>query len=335
VPKNRNAQLRYQIIDQCLKNRGRKWSWFDIIEKINEVLWEENSKSDGIGKSTFYEDLRDMENIFRIEIERVKQGRNVYYRYVDANASINTQVLNAHESEVIKNSVLVLSRFRGTPQFEWLNEIIPALESKFGLISSEKEIISFESNIDYSGTAYISPIFNAIRNMRVLKISYQDFKSSNAYEVELHPQYLKQYNSRWFLISLSDKWEDKFSTHALDRIKKVEEIKGNYRELKNFDWDNYFSDMIGVSRMDVKPVEVKLLILDSEQASYIDTKPLHQTQKKMKKVENGYETSIFVIPNYELEKLILSFGERIKVISPTEIADIIKSHIKKMNTLYT
>lgn len=337
MPNNRNAQLRYRIIDRCLQNRSRKWNWEDIVEKINEALTEINPNTAGIGKSTFYEDLKYMETVLyknEIEIERIREGKKVYFRYLNPNISVNMQLLDAREIEVIKSSVSVMSKFRGVPQFEWLNEMIPILESKFGLLGCDKEIISFESNVDYSGSIFISPLFNAIFNKRVTKITYQDFKSPVAYDVEVYPQYLKQYNSRWFLIGLQKERGDELRTYALDRIKNIQEMRGKYIELKNFDWDNYFSDMIGVSRIETKPIEVQLLILDSEQASYIETKPLHQTQKKMKKVENGYQTSIFVIPNYELEKLILSFGERIVVMSPEDLRLRLKEKIKKLHQNY-
>ena len=73
------------------------------------------------------------------------------------------------------------------------------------------------------------------------------------------------------------------------------------------DWDDYFSDFIGVTKLESKSVQIKILIMDIVQAAYIRTKPIHQTQKQIKQVTGGFETSIDVIPNYELEKLILSF----------------------------
>ena len=335
ISRNRNALLRHQVIDRCLKNRGRKWTWQDLLNEVNKALLEDNPESKGIGKVTLYEDLKDIEyRIYNIEIEKLKDGRTSYLRYANPSDSINNQPLNETEATQLKSALTVLSRFKGVPQFDWINEIIPIIESKMGLIKIDKEVISFESNVDYSGANHIPTLFNAIINKRVLKLSYQDFKSPMSYEIEIHPQYLKQYNSRWFIMSLMDKWANKPQIHALDRIKDIEEINLAYRELTQFNWDDYFSDIIGVTRLENQPVEVKILILDSEQASYIDTKPLHQSQKKIKQVENGYETSISVIPNYELEKLILSFGERVKIISPVTLVEEFKKRIFKLYNNY-
>jgi predicted DNA-binding transcriptional regulator YafY len=60
---------------------------------------------------------------------------------------------------------------------------------------------------------------------------------------------------------------------------------------------------------------------------------LHATQKE-KPTENGLEVRINVIPNYELESLILSFGERVQVLAPEWLAAKISERIKKATLLY-
>ena len=334
MPSNRNAQLRHQIIDRCLQNKGRKWTWKDIQKKINEALIEDNPKSKGIGKTTFFEDLKDIEyRIYKSEIKKTVVGKTTYYSYADSNYSINNHLLSETEAAQLKSAIMVLSRFKGMPQFEWINEIIPMLESKMGLVKTDQEVISFENNPEYVGLSNISDLFNAVVNKRVLKISYCDFKSSVAYDVEFHPYHLRQYNSRWFVFGYNPLAAYKIQNLALDRIKKIEEISEEYKPA-DIDWEDYFFDMIGVTKFSVEPVEIKLLITDAEQAAYIETKPIHHSQKKLKQVEGGYETRIKVIPNYELEKLILSFGERVKILSPKSISQKLRMRITKLYFLY-
>lgn len=334
MPANRNALLRYLVIDKCLRNRSRKWTWLDILEKVNEALEEDNPATNGIGKTTLFTDLKNIQIIYNLEIVSLKDGKTSYLQYANEDDSINHQPLSEKETKQLKAAIMVISRFKGLPQFEWIHEIVPNLESKLGLIETEKEIISFESNFDYTGGKHIPALYNAILNKQVLKLSYQSFRSSFTSELEIHPQYLKQFNSRWFIMSFIDKWGDKPQINALDRIVEIEESKTKYRSIKDFDWEDYFADMIGVTRSEEKPVEVRFLILDELQASYINTKPLHQSQKKLKKVENGYETSIFVIPNIELEKLILSFGENVIILSPESLKEKLRSRIETLNQHY-
>jgi hypothetical protein len=38
MPVNKNAVIRYRIIDNCLRNRARKWTWKDILDEVNKEL---------------------------------------------------------------------------------------------------------------------------------------------------------------------------------------------------------------------------------------------------------------------------------------------------------
>jgi predicted DNA-binding transcriptional regulator YafY len=332
---NKKALTRYLAYDKLFRNRGRKYIWKDLLEAANEALLEEGLQ--GIGKTQLYADIQYMqcsEWKAPIETETDPSDKRIkYYYYSDAGYSISNQPLSETEMTYLKSAVTVLSRFKGMPQFEWVNEIIPAIESKLGLIKLEKEVISFDSNIDYEGLVFITPLFNAIVNKRMLRITYQDFRSPVPYEIEFHPYYLKQYNNRWFVLGLNPERSDKIQNLALDRIKEIQESTGEYLT-SDIVWEEYFSDFVGVSKNDTAPIEIRILILDEEQASYIRTKPLHETQKPLRKVEGGFETSIKVIPNYELEKLILSFGERIMVVSPKDFQEKIAERMRKSALLY-
>lgn len=335
MPINRNALLRYQVIDKCLCNKGRKWTWTALLEEINKELAKEYI--DPIGKTTFFKDIQDIEQVYKTTIEKY-YGENkkiVYYKYEDPEFSIRKQPLYEHEAVQFKETIQMLSRFKGLPQFEWVNEMIPMMETKLGLTAkAEKSIISFDSNEDYRGLEYITPLFNAIMFKRTLKIGYQDFKSNFQYELEFHPYHLKQYNSRWFVFGKDpEKQNIRFTNLALDRIKEITETDIPYIDSDN-DWDDYFSDIIGVSRMEAPVEEIKILIKDAEQASYIETKPLHQSQKKIKITERGFETSIRVIPNYELKKLLLSFGERVEVLEPEYLRNQITETIYQFMNSY-
>ena len=59
------------------------------------------------------------------------------------------------------------------------------------------------------------------------------------------------------------------------------------------------------------------------------TKPLHGSQKKMEESEDGFTFSIEVIPNYELNKKILSFGDGIQVLEPIKLRESIKEELVK------
>ena len=271
-----------------------------------------------LAKPSSYQDINNLRySTWRAPIEKHKDGRTVYYRYADANYSINNQLLNETDVEQLKSAILVLSRFRGLPQFEWINEMIPIIESKMRLVGHQKQAISFDHNLDYSGLAHITPLFNAIVHERVLTISYQDFKSDAPYALTFHPYHLRQYNNRWFTLGYHVEHDVSTWNLALDRIISVEETNEAYRQ-DTTDWEDYFYDIIGVTyRTDRLPEEVRLLFTP-EQAPYIKSKPLHPTQRHHE-TEAGLEVRIIVVRNYELEAQLLSYGASVEVLSPPEL----------------
>ena len=331
---NKNALIRYQTLDRCFRNNGRKYFLEDLLHECNKALLDFDPSGKGIQKRQLYDDIRFMESDagWSIALEKLKEGRKTYYRYEDVSFSISNQALNDVEAEKIKAALQVFSRFSGTPQFEWVNEMIPMLESKFGLIDREKEIISFDSNIDLKGIHFLTPLFNAIIYERVLKVSYQDFKSTAAYDLIFHPYYLKQYNNRWFVFGKNEHNKIPTWNLALDRIESLKEVAIAY-EPSIIEWDDYFYDLVGVTKPENAEVENILLQFTPNISPYIITKPIHPSQKH-KHTEEGLEVSIKAIPNYELEKLILSFGEDVLVLAPQTLKARISSRLRISNEKY-
>lgn len=77
-----------------------------------------------------------------------------------------------------------------------------------------------------------------------------------------------------------------------------------------------------------------VLLFSDDQAPYIETKPLHATQKT-KIVDEGLLVTIEVIQNCELEKLILSFDENVKVIEPVSFSEVINDRLRNALGLYS
>jgi predicted DNA-binding transcriptional regulator YafY len=328
---NKNAVLRYNTLDKCFSNFGRKYYFKDLLEKVNEVLEDFDPGCIGIKIRQLRDDIRFMKSDagYSAPIIAINEGKKAYYRYEDKTFSINNSPLNSTEAEQLRNAISVLQRFEGAPQFEWINEIGPMLTSHFGLNKAERKIISYDSNIDYSGYDKILPIFNAIVNKRVLKIYYKSFKDED-YHLFFHPYYLKQYNNRWFLFGMHAEYNEPCWNLPLDRIMTLEEIDLAYI-YTDIDWEDYFYDIIGVTKPKDHTIEEVELIFSEEQAKYISTKPLHPSQRSSVLESGELQVRLRLIPNYELEMKILSFGEKVKVKHPIELQNSI---IKRLDLAY-
>jgi predicted DNA-binding transcriptional regulator YafY len=336
MPPTRNALLRYRTIDSCLSNRNRRWTWSDILEEVNRRLMATGQPP--ISKTTIFEDFKDLEyRVFKAPIEKytAEDKRRQYLRYADPEYSISKQPLSEGELEHIRSLLQLLSRFRGLPQFQWLEETLPRLQADMRTGETDTVAISFDQNREYVGTDHLQTFFNAIHHRRVLKITYKDFKVETPYERIFHPYHLRQYNHRWFAFGHDPSWtRSTYVNLALDRVLEIQETDAAYLPTDQ-DWEDFFHDLVGVTRSDGPPVDVRVRIMDEEQVNYIRTKPLHHSQKLIRKTPEGhFETSIRVIPNMELQKLLLSFGRRIRVLAPESLVEEMRKHVAGMSELY-
>ena len=204
---NKNATIRYQTLNRCFRNPGRKYYIEDLIKACNESLLDIDPYSTGIKRRQVFDDIKFMRDSqgFDAPIESYKDGKKVYYRYNDTSFSINNQPLNENEANQLKEALLTISRFKGMPQFEWVDEISARLDSGLGLSNKSGKIIEFEQNSYLRGLEHITPIYNAILYQKVVEIEYRSFKQDLPQTIVFHPYFLKQYNNRWYIFGLNAK----------------------------------------------------------------------------------------------------------------------------------
>ncbi|NPD47577.1 MULTISPECIES: YafY family protein [unclassified Lentimicrobium] len=334
MPNNKNAIIRYQALDKCLRNPGSKYSIKDLVDECNKALIDIDSTSTGVQKRQVYDDLKFMRDSkgYDAPITNFKDGRVVYYQYEDRSFTINKQPLNELEAQQLKESLHTLSRFSGLPQFEWIEDMKLRLDQYFKF-ESQEHIIEFDSNPYLKGREYIGQLYAAINNQKVLEISYRSFKSEHPEVIIIHPYFLKEYNNRWFLFGLDNK-ADYLPNLALDRMMNVEECNLEYIRNTKINFEEYFEDVIGVSVDTNNEIQKVILKVDVELWPYIQTKPLHGSQKI---VEHGSEyvmISIEIKRNYELESLILSFGDKIELMEPALFRHDLLNRIERLREKY-
>lgn len=330
MPTNKNASIRYQALDKCFRDRRHRYYIDDLIDKCEEALYYYNGVG-GVSRRQVFEDIKFMESDtgWSIPLERKKDGKKVYYRYEDPDFSINEQPLTDEEAQQLRTVILTLSRFRGLPSNEWIEDVISNLEWRFNLKGKSENIIGFEQNANLKGLNWLTPILDATSNHQPLKIVYRNYKNS---EVEktliVHPWYVKQYNNRWFLFALDDQ-RYYITNLALDRIQSLEISEDTpFMPNENINFEEYFNDVIGVTIPKDDVVKIRIVLKFSKaQFPYITSKPLHQSQVIIN--EDDCTLAIEVRPTYELDQLILSFGPDIEVLEPTEYREYIKRKIEE------
>ena len=333
MAQNKGANVRYRAIDKCLSAKHGRYSWEDLQRACEDALYRAFSERISVSRRQIFNDLNFMESEagFRALIKRTKDGKRTYYTYEDPNFSIANMPLSYEELDQLKETVLLLNRFKGLPQFEWMEELQSKLADKLHLNGTQESVIGFEQNMDLKGLENITPLFDAIVNKQVLNIRYKSFKKNKPITCEIHPYYLKQYNNRWFLFG----WNTEFNAitnFALDRIEAVSPMLGEYKpKPEELDFDEYFEDIVGVTIPKDKRIEHIVMRVAPDRYPYIKNKPLHPSQHNYDK---EYRISIDVIPNNELIALLLSFGSQLEVLEPQSVRNMMRDHVKTLNKFY-
>ena len=334
MPTNKNAYIRYQALDKCFRDFRHRYYIDDLLEKCEEALLYYNGVG-GVSRRQLFEDIKFMESEtgWSIPLERKKDGKKVYYRYRHGGYSINSQPLTDDEAHQLRMVILTLSRFKGLPTNEWVDDVISNLEWRFRLRGNDTNVIGFEQNEQLRGISWLSPIIDAAINQQALTVVYRNYKNTEReITAVVHPWYVKQYNNRWFLMAYNEEY-DSITNFALDRIISIvvaDDVK--FIPNKKVDFEHYFDDVIGVTipKEDVLKERI-VLQFSAKQFPYVVSKPMHHSQK----IANSEERtiSIEVRPNYELEQQILSFGSDVEVLSPEVyrgyIRDKLVENIKK------
>jgi predicted DNA-binding transcriptional regulator YafY len=333
---NKNALIRYKVLDTCFRNSGRRYFIDDLLEACDKVLSEIDLLSNGISRRQLFEDISFMESEegWSIELTKEREGKKVFYRYTNPSFSINNMPLNEVEINQLKSAIDILSQFKGMPQFEWIHELVPKLKQGLAPDDVSNTIIEFDNNEYLKGIEFLGQLHNAIFYKQVLSISYKPFEEDNPYDLILHPYFLKQYNNRWFLFGYNSE-NQKFDWNlALDRIVAVKELNVEFKKNTEIDWLDYFEDIIGVTKPVGEKTEAVVLHFIGKTGNYMETKPIHGSQKSKWLDENTLEITLDIIINYELERLILSYADSVSVIKPEKLASQICKRLNAAGKLY-
>ena len=359
MPSNKNAVIRYMYLDQMLSDRYNKYTCEKLLEKVNERLESDGYPTIGGDRDDYERYIKSGKRVIQLDLQALQESpfnmeidssEKLYgspvYRYADQTRSLFSKPLSDDEKRLLQEVLNTLGQFAGLDSFEWLNDLQEKLNDKraFGRgeydieMSAPRKIISFSSNDYLEGKGYLGTLFALISNKKVVDVEYEPFGKAPR-TIRLYPYLLKQYNDRWYLIGTPLATEefpyrkDFYVNLPLDRMNGVNAVDGVGYVDCDEDFEERYDDIVGITwHQEEEQREILLAVKDSY-TGYVDTKPLHGSQKKFlaedqKELHDKYGAfdgytfySIDVKPNRELYNTIYRNGENIILISPARIRE--------------
>ena len=327
MPISKNALIRYKTIDRCLQNHYRRWTLEDLIDACSDALYELEGRDEGVSKRTVQLDLQNLRKLYSAPIKVVDHK---YYVYEDQDFSITESPLSEEDVKQMAEAVKVLQELSGFQEFSGMEGIMGRLEDVVHIARDKsRPVVFFEKNDRLKGLEFIRPFHKAILERHPVRMTYQSFRAKVPNSFIFHPYALKEFNNRWFIFGRRGKKD--IENLALDRIVELTEAPDiPYVEDPSFIPEEWFADMVGVTKFRSDKPERVLIWASPEEAPYIRTKPLHSSQKIIEIREDG--STLFelnVIINRELVRLLFGFAEGIKVLTPRKLVYMMKNHFSR------
>ena len=296
-------------------------------------------------KKAFPEVLKALEKACPECIEDNGQSKGKAYKYIGKDEDPLSEERKAVVQKSVEDYVAFCKASAGIVPASWFSSFF---ENTQLLLDTNREVkdgdMYISSSVEQNLTnIHLLPVFfKAISDKQVLRFDYQRF-GQEPFTLTFHPQFLKEYNGRWFVFGNADREPYQAYNVPLDRIvglvSEVDDMeyipapKGYYKD--------FFKSIIGVTREKGAKVEEVIIRTKTEyQHGLLLTKPLHHSQQETVPFgeHDGQwygEVRLTIEPNRELRGRILLYGENLEVISPLSLREHLRDIIRHQMMQYS
>lgn len=274
-------------------------------QEINDA-WRKSTYYDGkdISRNTFLEYKRKAEDLFEIDIT-CDRRTNQYF----------IEEPETLDSDQLKKWLLAsLSAVTTIKQSKKLSQRI-MLEQTFG------------------GESFLPTITEAMSSNLCINVMYKPFWYDEPYAFILDPYFIRLFKQRWYLVGFSHKHK-MIRIFAFDRIQEVNITEQKFAMPEGLNVENYFFDNFGIIQQDnIQPETIRLKFI-AEQGVYIETKPLHHSQKLVSKNSEYIIFELYLKPTFDFFQEILSYGSDVEVLTPESLRVQLTQCVRFMNAIY-
>ncbi|MEM6299553.1 MAG: WYL domain-containing protein [Bacteroidota bacterium] len=329
MPSTKLAFFRYLLIDKMLRNKQKKYP-------TKQEILEECQARYGISSiSTVEKDIQAMREEFDAPIKYFKRFRG--YAYTESNYQFAGRSLSLSEEEKQAMTFVesLLEEFRDLPIFDSFSDavdkVLDGLEITKKQTQSKHKKIWIDKSHYVKGSDLLHELVGWVSEERVLRISYKKHQSPDPQIYTLHPYLLKEYKNFWYLIGAAVERDMEIRTFGVDRILEVEPIQNDFISPSkvSFDPEEYYKHCIGMTvSYDESPQKIQLFFTE-KMKDYVIANPIHHSQKVLKSEQEGLLIELFLVVNPELRNEVLSYGDRVKVVSPPFLAEQIHQEMRR------
>lgn len=179
------------------------------------------------------------------------------------------------------------------------------------------------------GTEYFNGILHAIQNQLVVTFQLNSYWQAASFR-RCVPKAIKESQNRYYLIAY-DLDKNDFRNYGLDRISNFV-ITSEKQKTPEINVEAFYQHAFGIQCYN-DPVEI-ILEFANDQKQYIQSLPLHASQKIIKENNETFTVALFMHPTNDFVMEILRYGAICEVIEPPFLRDRIKHEVRLLQEKY-
>jgi hypothetical protein len=284
--------------------RNRKLTFEEISQS-----WRDSPYSYGepMAKRTFHHFKEAITEIFGLEIKCDRHDGYLYY--LDGSSSLMDNSL----------SNWLINSFTTFNQLSISRQLQPRIQ--------------FEDVP--SGHQWLTELIEAMKENHVVRLTYKGFSKSSPNTFDIEPYGMKVFRRRWYVIARSP-YYDKVMIYALDRIVSLDVTMETFGLPEDFSLDDYFDGFCGIIAMRDISVEHVVVKASKPASDYIESLPLHQSQRVKDREDESVTFEYDVSPTFDFLQSLMMQADMVEVLEPQWVRDemnrIAKNLVRKYDT---
>lgn len=350
----RNVQLRYLVIDQCLADAAadeeQVWTKERLLAAINQALLEDNPNAKPIAMRTLEKDLVDLAAAYGVSVLSKRRGGKVHYCYPRKQERIHNGALQREEALTLQRFLQSMERFEGLPEWDWWTQAKMKLKGQFGLFPRRRKArpVNRIEGMHFSKDErrWYEMLCEAAYSQFPLRMAYAPNLGDDVERMPFLPHRLVHQADGIFVLGTAWDTDSEAFFHAvvaLDEITSLDRVAVDWpqrQRLPDFAWDRYIMQRMGVqsgiiTTKDVAPpVEVRVWVAKRLAQRFLK-EPMHASQDM--RIETAAEGLIFnlvVVPDAAFKRFALQWGSDFQVLEPDELRHEMRLATKEVADRY-
>lgn len=287
-----NRIVRYLLILYKLTGRNRYVGTEDLIHYLENQMSYRGYEA-GVGLRTIQRDIKDILDIFGVEIKHKKDFG--YY------------IAECEEAPQFRYEQLLMN-------FDLLTSLDSECHSR-GYIIPEHHRPLVSDNLPQ--------IISAIKEHREIYFDYTLFRRNNeVISPIVKPYFIKESLGLWYLVGMDI--HENLKTYAIDRISHLQILDKEFKRKKEIDPDKLFKDCFGIWDNPDAPVEEIELSYSELDGKFLKNNPLHTSQTILRDTPEEFRIRLRLKITNDFVMALLSRSNSLTVLKPESLRAKIK-----------